>query len=210
VQTDSDGNFALTGITGYAIDKISILKKGYELSPKAQRSFVFGLKADYKPNPGSPVIFKMWKMVGKEPLVGGAWQGKVFCDSRTNRFSLVSGSPADLEIACTRTPLNYERTNGPSFTYKFVISVIGGGVQPTADEFTHLAPNGGYSPSVTIERKPGDPGWRAGVDQEFYVKTAEGHYGRISVTWDAGHRPQPTVLLWDSSINPSGSRNLER
>jgi hypothetical protein len=213
MQTDQSGHFELTGVIGYGVDKIQIQKEGYQLSQKTLRSYVFGHKTDYKPNYDSPVIFRMWKEGGKEQLVGSAWHGKVACDGTTNHFDLLHGSRSDngnLEIVCTRTPLNYERTNGPSFSYKFEITLIGGSVQTTGDEFTYLAPDAGYLPSVTIERKPGDPQWRAGVDQEFYIKTADGHYGRISVTWDAGHRPSPTVLKWDCSINPSGSRNLER
>jgi hypothetical protein len=106
--------------------------------------------------------------------------------------------------------LNFEMTSDRPFTYKLEISIRDGGIQPTEDEFTYKAPENGYAPSVTIERKPDDPKWGGGLKQEFYIKTAKGEYGRLSVEWDAGHRPAPTPLKWESSINPSGSRNLER
>jgi hypothetical protein len=213
LETDQNGNFTLTGYTAYGVDRISVEKKGYELSKKTILSYTFGGTPTYTSDRNNPVVFRMWKQTGKEALIGSAWRGKVACDGTTNRFDLVSGhssAEGNLAIACTRTPLNYERTNGPSFTYKFEITLIGGSIQKTEDEFTYLAPDAGYLPSVTIERKPGDPQWRAGVDQEFYIKTSEGHYGRISVVWDAGHRPSPIALKWDCSFNPSGSRNLER
>ncbi|HEY3857107.1 MAG TPA: carboxypeptidase-like regulatory domain-containing protein [Verrucomicrobiae bacterium] len=213
LQTDQFGSFALTGITGYGIDKISVTKKGYQLSPKTLRSYTFGLKSDYKPNPDNPIIFKMWKESGKEVLEGSSWRGKVACDGTTNCFDLISGKPSpegNLEMTCTRDPLNYEPTNRFPYAYKYEIQFIGGGVQAADDEFSYLAPADGYSAKVTIERKLGDPKWRAGIDQEFYFKTSEGHYGRISVVWDAGHRPPPTIMRWECSINPSGSRNLER
>jgi hypothetical protein len=113
-------------------------------------------------------------------------------------------------MECIRDPLNYEPTNREPYTYKFEITFIGGGVQATEDEFSYRAPADGYLPKATIERKPGDAKWRAGIDQEFYFKTSDGNYGRISVVWGAGHRPAPTILEWECSINPSGSRNLER
>jgi hypothetical protein len=213
IETDRDGKFIITGINGHAIDKIDVTKDGYELSSKIKRGYLYSFGNVHNPDATNPVIFKMWKKQGKELLVGSAWRGKVACDGTTNRFDLshgVRGDSGNLETICTRTPLNYERTNGPSFSYKFEILLIDGGIQMTDDEFTYLAPDTGYLPSVTIERKPGDPQWRAGVDQEFYIKTSDGRYGRISVMWDAGHRPSPTILKWDCSINPSGSRNLER
>jgi hypothetical protein len=200
-------------VTGYGIDRLSIREDGYELSQKASRGYVFGHKVEYKPNPNDPVIFRMWKMAGKESLVGPAWHGKVACDGTTSRFDLHSGHPSadgGLEITCTRTPLNFEMTSDRPFTYKLEISIRDGGVQPTEDEFTYKAPENGYLPSITIERKPDDPKWGGGLKQEFYIKTAKGEYGRLSVEWDAGHRPAPTPLKWESSINPSGSRNLER
>jgi hypothetical protein len=213
LQTDQKGNFTLAGYTAYGITKITVAKEGYELSKKTILSYKFGIIPTYTPDPKNPVVFRMWKKAGNEKLISSAWRGKVACDGTTNRFDLVNGSQGNdgnLKITCTRTPLNYERTNGPSFAYKFEITLTDGSIQATEDEFTYLAPETGYRPSVTIERKPGDPQWRAGVDQEFYVKTADGHYGRIFVTWDAGHRPSPTILKWDCSINPTGSRNLER
>jgi hypothetical protein len=213
LHTDHDGRFALTGVTAYGIDRISIREDGYDLSQKASSSYVFGHKVEYKPNPNEPVIFRMWKTAGKEQLAGSAWHGKIACDGTTGRFDLRSGHPSpdgSLEITCTRTPLNFEMTSDRPFTYKLEISIRDGGVQPTEDEFTYKAPERGYSRSITIERKPGNPSWGGGLKQEFYIKTDKGEYGRLSVEWDAGHRPAPTPLKWDCSINPSGSRNLER
>lgn len=213
LQTDGNGEFAVTGVIGYGIDKLQISKEGYELSQMTLRSYVFGHKVEYKPNPNDPMVFRMWKLVGKERLVGAAWHGKVACDGRTNGFDLYNGHPGvsgNLEITCTRTPLNFEMTSQRPFSYKLEISLRGGSIQPTGDEFTYEAPDAGYLPNITIERKPDDPKWGGGLKQEFYIKTSRGEYGRISVEWDAGHRPSPTPLKWECSINPSGSRDLER
>lgn len=208
-----DGTFALTGVSGYAIDKLSIKKEGFELSKKVRKSYVFGLNPNYLSSSNNPVIFRMWKMQAQEPLNEASWHGKVPCDGSTNFFDIMSGrrtGTGDLAIACTRTPLEYEPTNRQPYAYELQLSIPGGGVQPAADEFGYRAPERGYLPQIIIAKEPGDSQWRAGVDQEFYFKTAQGKYGRISVTWDAGHRPSPTVLKWNCSINPSGSRNLER
>jgi hypothetical protein len=212
-QTDKNGDFNLIGAYGAIVTVSSIEKDGFELSKKVDRHYSYTLPADFHPDPQNPVIFKMWKQRGKEPLVGSAWHGKVACDGTPVDFDLYHGwrnTEGSLQITCTRTPLNFEMTSRQPFDYKVEIAVSGGGIQPTGDEFTYLAPEGGYSPSVTIERKAGDPKWGGGLRQEFYIKTAKGEYGRLSVEWDSGHRPSPTPFKWDCSINPSGSRNLER
>jgi hypothetical protein len=212
LETDQNGGFTVTGFVANAVDAILIKKQGYELSKKATLTYVFGSIPTYTPDPKNPVVFRMWKQAGKEPLVGPAWRGKVACDGTTNRFDLSSGRPSadgGLEIICSKTPLTVPPPGSAHFDYKFQIVVIGGSIRPTEDEFTYLAPENGYSPSVTITQKADDPKWQGSVKQEFYFKTGEGHYGRLSVDWYAWQTP-PTILKWDCSINPSGSRNLER
>jgi hypothetical protein len=215
MQTDQDGRFLMTGVTGYGIDKVSIEKEGYELSPKTSTGYVFGFNPDYKPNPNNPMVFKMWKKRGKEPLVGSAWHGKVACDGAAHRFDLSNGHPSadgNFEITCLRTPVNLPPANIKPYTYKFQITVIGGGIQATDDEFTYLAPETGYSPTLTYGQTADDPKWdrRTPIPKEYYIKTANGHYGRLSADWDVAFWQSPMILKWDCSINPSGSRNLER
>jgi hypothetical protein len=91
----------------------------------------------------------------------------------------------------------------------YIIKVLGGGILGTDDEFTYWAPESGYESSLTISQKAGDPNWHSRVNHEFYIKTSEGHYGRLTVDW-YGSQQNPTHLDWNCSINPSGSRNLER
>jgi hypothetical protein len=213
LETDANGAFTLTSAFGVSLFITSIQKPGYELSKKADLGYVYALTGSFHPDPASPVVIRMWKIAGKEPLVGSAWHGRVACDGTANRFDLYTGKPSadgTLEITCTRTPLNFEITSRQPFDYKCEVVIIGGGIQPTADEFTYRTPESGYSPNVTIDRKPGDPKWGGGLRQEFYIKTAKGEYGRLAVDWDAGHRPAPTHFEWNCSINPSGTRNLER
>jgi hypothetical protein len=155
----------------------------------------------------------MWKKTGPERLIQPrTWNGNVSCDGRTNRFDLFSGRPnaeGNLEILCVRDPLESPPPGNGPFDYKFEVSVVGGVIQPTSDEFTYLAPEGGYAPIFTESKKAGDPGWRGRLTQEFYIRTDEGHYGRLSVDWYSWQN-SPTHLDWNCSINPSGSRNLER
>jgi len=213
VETDQNGDFNLIGAYGAIITVSSIEKDGFELSKKTGRHYSYTVPADFHPDPEKPVVFRMWKYAGKQSLVGSAWHGKIGCDGTPIDFDLYRGSRSaegNLQISCTRTPLNFELTSERPFAYKCEISIRDGGIQPTGDEFTYQASDNGYSPDVTIERKRDDPKWGGGLKQEFYIKTAKGEYGWLSVEWDAGHRPGPTPLKWECFINPSGSRNLER
>jgi hypothetical protein len=210
LETDKDGRFELTGVTGYAIDKLSIIKQGYQLSKKAPNGCTFGFRPDYNADSNNPTIFRMWKLFGKEPLIGSSWHGKISEDSTTNTFDLLTGRPKEdgnLEISCLRPP-SLAPDNG-RFSLRFVVSIPGGGIQPTSDEFTYLAPESGYLPSFIFREDADAAVWHSEVKQEFYIKTGDGHYGRLFVECYPWQTPRGHCK-WDCSINPSGSRNLER
>jgi hypothetical protein len=213
VQSDDQGSFIVKGTAGHSLQILSIEKPGYELSKKVDLFFGYSATAaPFHPDANNPVVFKMWKKQGKEPLVGSAWHGKMASDGTTNYFDLLHGrqsADGGLEIVCTRTPLKSPPPGNAHFDYSLEVAVIGGGIQSTQDEFTYLAPESGYSTSYTVAQKADDPKWWGRVTQEFYIKTAEGHYGRLSVDWYAAQNA-PNHFEWDCSINPSGSRNLER
>jgi hypothetical protein len=211
--TDANGNFILTDANGHSLKIESIDVHGYKLSEKVKRSYAYSWSGDiFHPDPTNPVVFKMWKMQGPESLVGSVWHGNVSCDGSLTTFDLLRGKrvkDGNLQISCVRTPLiSPPPGNGP-FDYKFEIAVVGGGVQPTEDEFTYLAPEKGYAPSFIEAKKPSDPGWRGRLTQAFYFRTEDGHYGTLFVDWYTAQN-SPTHLEWTCSINPSGSRNLER
>jgi hypothetical protein len=214
LETDGNGSFTLTDAFGVSLFITSIQKPGYDLSKKTPPGFVYALTGSFHPDPANPVVIRMWKIAGKEPLVGSAWHGRIAGDGATERFDLKTGNRSangELEITCTRNPLNSPPPGNGRFDYKFQITVVGGGIQPTDDEFTYRSPENGYLPSFTFGQTADDPKWdvRIPIPKDYYIKTADGHYGRLHVEWLAA-QGSPAHLEWDCSINPSGSRNLER
>jgi hypothetical protein len=212
LETDADGKFVLSNVKGGFVQFNAIEKEGYKLLPRQAKEGYMYFPPQIHPDPTNPVVFKMWKKRGAEPLVSSSWHGKMASDGATNRFDLLRGARSDdgsLEIICKRTPLSSPPPGNAHFDYSFEIAVNGGAIQTTADEFTYLAPESGYSTSYKVAQKADDPKWWGRVTQEFYIKTADGHYGRLSVDWYASQNA-PNHLDWDCSINPSGSRNLER
>ncbi len=212
LETDADGNFVLSNTNGSFIQFTSIGKDGYKLLPKQVKEGYMYYPKGLHTDPAKPIVFKMWKKAGAEALVGAAWSGKVACDGTLMTFDLLNGKRAkegNLQIACTRVPLDIIPRENKRYDYSLQIAVLGGGIQQTEDDFTYLAPEGGYSPKLNVGQKANGTDWIGKVQQEFYIKTAEGHYGRLSVDWYTW-QAAPTHFEWDCSINPSGSRNLER
>jgi hypothetical protein len=203
----------LDNIRGGSIQFNLIEKNGYKLSPKQVKANFIYYPKQFHVDQENPVVFRMWKAAGKEVLAGSHWHGKVACDGTLVRFGLLTGEPSkdgDLEIACTLTSTDKKVGKRVLSDYGFQIRVGGGGIQATRDEFTYMAPESGYLPTVTIDEKAADANHRnPELKQEFYIKTADGHYARLSIDWSAWQK-SPTYFEWDCSINPSGSRNLER
>jgi hypothetical protein len=214
-ETSGDGKFSLIGAVGRAMQILSVAKPGYDLSKKAKLGYAYLLSSDiHHPDAKAPVIFKMWKSVGKERLVHTAWHGKVVCDGITHRYDLSTGVPSTngvLEITCSRVPINLPPANVKPFSYNLQIAMADGGIQATDDEFTYLAPSDGYLPSFSVGQIANDRKWdrNTPLPKEYYIKTTDGHFGRLRVEWDLAGQ-SPTRINWDCFINPSGSRNLER
>jgi hypothetical protein len=211
LTTDADGKFIVDNLKGTSIRFNEIEKDGYQLSSKVGKPTYLYYPVKVHPDPERPEVFRMWKKRGAERLINSSWDHKVSCDGTPNRFDLFHGTRnvnGNLEIVCLRTPLRSPPGNAP-FDYSFEIKVIGGGIQPTDDEFTYLAPESGYGSRFIEAKKAGDPGWRGRLTQAFYIRMEDGHYGTLLVDWYAAQN-SPTHLDWDCSINPSGSRNLER
>ncbi len=210
LESDQNGDFSIVNAKGRSVQVLSVTKKGYEVSPKAVATY--GYYPDQAPrDPNSPVVFKMWKKQGAQPLAHLAWRGQITCDGQPMSFELQEKAQTDygqMQIACTRTPLVSPPPGSGQFDYKFEITVVGGGIHTTEDEFMYLAPESGYTSSFTIERKAGDTNWNGKVPQQYYVKTADGHYGKLTVDWSAAFG-SPTPLRWECFVNPTGSRNLE-
>jgi hypothetical protein len=64
-ETDSNGKFSFLGIRGSGVGYL-LSKDGYSFS---QRQPASSRPKDYVPDPDNPMVFKMWKLQGAEPMV---------------------------------------------------------------------------------------------------------------------------------------------
>ena len=114
-----------------------------------------------------------------------------------------------MKITLVRNPLNIHRGR-ESFDWSVKIQVAGGSLAETSDLYPYEAPETGYVSSFVFEVKKDTPKWTQRLTREFYIHTAKGDYGRITVdlTTDS-ERPQGTGITIAMWVNPFGSRNLE-
>ena len=97
---------------------------------------------------------------------------------------------------------------GQAATWSAELTVIGGGiVEAPWDEEVRRAPESGYLAAVPYPQAE----QRQGVPyRSFYLRTAEGKYGRLQMEIDAGGKESIGRCRIIADMNPRpGSRNLE-
>ncbi len=205
-QTDADGRFQWTSDKGDMLAVESISKDGYRLSPKAPHSFM--------PSSGSlldPVIFKMWKMIGKEQLVSGRHvfgidSGKTYTLNLINGKKIEGEAEGDLRVSIARPADAKPREK---YQWAFSIEVLGGGFLESNDEFMYLAPESGYEPKIEMQFNPSSPAWTGVVKKQFFIRSRNGQvYGGVQIEVDSIYNVHSALQI-DYAINPNGSRNLQ-
>jgi hypothetical protein len=212
-ESDTDGLFSLQGKRGRSLE-VSVSKEGYYNSRKDKTGFLYALGSDiYSPSMLDPVIFHLQKKGTPEPLMrlAGAMMGP-----RQYRLD-TKGTPTDISFYTGKRVSQIEGQfrvqywmdvpQGPmqrQFDWRCQISVPGGGLQATAEEFPFTAPEQGYQESIQIESNTN--AWTYMPERSFYVHLADGKYGRVKFSLNCSGNPFFGV---EALINPSGSRNLE-
>jgi hypothetical protein len=206
VLTDSQGHFSLTEESGDVLSLESITEDGYTLAPKTPHSF-----GPSSGNFENPVIFKMWKMGDKEPLVSGS-HVFVIASAKTYTLNLMTGkkiegeAEGDLQVSITR-PSGVKQTD--KYHWSFSIAAIGGGLLESSDEFMYLAPESGYESKIEMQLNPDDSAWTQFVKKQFFLRSRNGQiYGRVQMEIDALYNDHSAIQI-DYSVNPNGSRNLQ-
>lgn len=99
------------------------------------------------------------------------------------------------------------KPKGAKYDWKCRISVPGGGLRQSTEEFDFEAPLEGYEPFDEIDM-PADleSGWGRRAERKYILKLGDGNYARIKFTMIAGGGH---FFHLESFLNPSGSRNLE-
>jgi len=213
-ESDANGLFSLQGKTGQNLH-ISVGKDGYYISRRDKFDFQYSLAIDiYSPQEWNPVIFHLHKKGQGEPLIGGRFPpgmtiAQLHHDGTPVELNLLNGTLAP--TGSGQLKLEFWRDisdlNKQPFDWKLQLSMLGGsgGIIPTDDEFAFQAPETGYQASIVIDMPATNQDWLGEVRSKYYIQLPNGNYGRI----DFYLLPRNGVFTVGSTINPSGSRNLE-
>jgi hypothetical protein len=90
------------------------------------------------------------------------------------------------------------------YHWKFRVSIPGGGLQLRTDDYQFVAPSSGYQASDEVDMSPSNEGWNDQSERDYFIKLADGKYGRIRLSVNAHGS-----FSIEGHINPSGSQNLE-
>ena len=212
LTSDSQGNFQLIGQTGDSMELKLVDKIGYELSPRAVRSFVYSGPVWFSSKPEHPVVFRLWKKGRAEPLIVHKKFFGTIPDGRLTTFDVFTGKKFDgeqgngtINLRITR-PLNVSRRD--KYDWMLTAQVAAGGILASEDEFMRWAPESGYSEKFVIQFKQTDMELSQVVKRRFFIKTQQGIYGHIELEAYPFYDGEAAFQV-TSVVNPSGSRNLE-
>ena len=204
-ESDSAGKFRFIRIVGAGMG-FTLDKKGYEYDQALPSSY---RSNDYKPDSNNPVVFKVWKLKGPEPLFHSKVTVGIPCNGEMRTFNLLPGQQdGELEISLIRNPLDIDRKK--PFDWNLTIGIKNGGLIEIAGSYPYEAPAVGYEPSMAVKMRSADKNWSSTVSKSYYFVASDRRtYGRVDIYVRVDFQPPPTLFGAEIFTNPSGSRNLE-
>ncbi|MDW7979560.1 MAG: carboxypeptidase-like regulatory domain-containing protein [Verrucomicrobiales bacterium] len=215
MESDAQGLFSLLGKRGGSLT-VWVNKDGYYASRGGKQIFLYSFpnsNGKFIPDPGNPVIFKLHTksrgafLIQKEfpPGIGQIWQLRA--DGTPIKLDLVNGSSSVTGDGQIKLEFWRDLSDRKArvFDWKLQLSVPGGGLLKTDEEFAFEAPLEGYQSCFVIEMPATNQAWRDNITSRFYVRLPDGKFGRIDLYLLAYNG----VFTVHSAINPTGSRNLE-
>jgi hypothetical protein len=154
----------------------------------------------------------MWKISGSEPLTGYNVESSIPYDGTPAQFDLKTGkktSNGDLRITLSRYPLQIPPGLIHPYDWAVKIELAGGGLIEENDPYPYLAPATGYQSSFDFNMSSNNVPWKSELQQDFYVKSSQGQYGRMRMDIITTSKRPETGISIQFTINPSGSQNLE-
>ncbi|MEY2512497.1 MAG: hypothetical protein QOE26_3260 [Verrucomicrobiota bacterium] len=209
--SSADGTFSLQGRKGRVLE-VDVSKDGfYKVRSERLKSFDYAgfWEANYyEADPARPVIFSLRRKGPGEILSVGETQPPVSADGTPVRLDLLDSGRASptgqIEIAAVT---NTEKYPPRRFDWRASITVHDGGLKEHDLEFPFEAPQDGYKPTIELVMPEGSPDWKRVVEKGYFIRFGNPpKYGRIYIRFNGA--AQKAYLRY--TINPTGSRNLER
>jgi hypothetical protein len=202
--TDASGLFSITGIQGKNFGVIALEKEGYvpfsKSNPNSFEYAGFWEPSYHIPDKENPVIFRLRKK-GEAAVLANV-SGKIVLEFGK---AVTIPMPREMPSSTVLKVTVFENIASPR-KWNATVSVEGGGVVPTIEEFPFEAPEQGYQSSLDLNQSsPHPPGWQDLFQGgQFYIKTDNG-YGLLKLEQTVGKK----TLRYSLALNLKGDRNLE-
>jgi len=216
--TDGNGLFTISGYKGKTLG-IWITKNGYVMAT-TKTSFVYSHlwpeAEQHNPDPNNPVVIKMRKLQGAEPLVGIGKEYRLPFTGAPLFFDLLTGkvsdSGGDLQVVITRAPGSISKQNPGDWSIEF--KPVSGGIMESDDatyRVSYEAPADGYQNSDLVQMNHDNPAWFDNIQRVFFLTSRNGQvYSKFYM--DFGINGDPNGTIWfqfKGTANANGSRNWE-
>ena len=214
--SDASGLFEIHAGKGESLGVIP-KKEGYALATTAVGFRYSHLDQNYfVPDPNSPVVMKMWKLQGSEPLLSIGQTFKFRYTDNSVNFDLLTGkivpSGGDITMILNRSPGVISGRTRQDWGVE-IQAVQGGLIESSGDErVTYWAPESGYQPSYSFTMSTNPPNkWHGGWGATFYIKSRNGQmYSKVNVGVSINQNPDDYVWVEFRGVaNTNGSRNWE-
>lgn len=216
-STDANGYFEIKGVQGRTLG-FNLIKDGYQFMPEGDAfdytEFVPEGKRHH-PDPKNPVVLKMWKLQGAEPMVHMRKDFKIPPDGTPVRIDLTTGKKVeqggDLVLTLRHEAWAPGVQGKRPFDWTMQLEANNGGVVESTQRLMYLAPEDSYAPSLTIDMPSAKSGWEPDVSRTFYLKSRGQIYSRVGMVFNANpNQERGSYLSLNWWLNPKpGSRNLE-
>lgn len=216
--SDSSGYFKLDCGRGESLG-VMPRKPGYSVASLNGGGFYTHLKPESErqhPDPNNPVVIKMWKLQGAEPLIKINQRYRTPFSSESLHFDLLAEqivpTGGDIEIRVRRTPGTVsERTRAE---WGVTLAAIHGGIVDSAgtERVTYWAPDEGYRDYEEFLFSTNAPNkWFGGFNHEFYLKSRNGKvYAKVAISFSINQEPaDPMDVTFKGIANTNSSRNWE-
>ena len=213
VKTAADGSFSLQGARGKMLG-VNILKEGYVYTAESHKSFEYAafFQANFHvPNRAQPVVFRLQKLTGAEPMFKYIMNAEVAAGSVPVLLDVETGKlGADGDLSFSIAAGQNWGQNGPDFSVT-ITAMNGAAFAFSEDEFMFNAPETGYRNAANLNRLSTEPNYNRVQPYRFYVKTRSGKYAAVTgeITIREGLSEGKAGFHAITYHNPSGSRNLE-
>jgi hypothetical protein len=211
-QTHSDvnGAFSIKNISGKLL-RVTVSKAGYyAYQPNGAFFYYAGQNQNFVPDAGRPVVFYLREKGSGTNLIHYDKSFSLARDGMPILVDLPSGKvmPSSGNALQVRVwTYDDQKKEGSKYDWRCRVSVPGGGLQTNDEEFPFLAPASDYVAEDIIDMPVTNTvQWSYIVHRHYYVRTADGNFGRMVFTMVAGGGNFCEINLY---FNPAGSQNLE-